>query len=160
MQTTEVYTGLERGTLDGQWQNYNGGKTWKTFEVTKYRTENVKISSHQSLIIMNLDRYNSLPADIKSAIDETTGQNRSWASGDIWAAIEEESRAEIRKYDKKVGNPEPYVLPDSEREKWIKAAERLLRIGLKKWTVKALELRLETCWKKPGSGLLNTPNKK
>ena len=74
---TEIYTGLERGMLDGRWQEYQGLKTWKCGEVTKYRTENVKIFTHQNIIGMNLAKYNSLPADIKKIFDDTTGFNRA-----------------------------------------------------------------------------------
>jgi len=121
MQDTETYTGLERGMLDGRWQEYNGLVTWKTGEVTKYRHENIRIYTHQNMIMMNLQKYNSLPDDIKKAIDETTQMYRSSLSGEIWAQCEKDSRAEILEMDKKKGNPEPYVLPDSERARWMAA---------------------------------------
>jgi TRAP-type C4-dicarboxylate transport system substrate-binding protein len=77
MQETEIYTALERGMLDGRWQEYNGLLTWKCGEVTKYRTDNVRIATHQNVIIMNLEKYNSLPDDVKKTLDDLTGFNRS-----------------------------------------------------------------------------------
>jgi len=123
MMEPDIFTGLERGMLDGRWQEYNGLVTWRCMEVTKYRTDNVRIFTHQNLIGMNLDKYNSLPADIKKVIDEHTGWDRSVLSGEIWAGCEVDSRKAVLEYDKRVGNPEPYVLPDAERARWVKAAE-------------------------------------
>jgi TRAP-type C4-dicarboxylate transport system substrate-binding protein len=119
----DLYTGLERGMLDGRWQEYNGLVTWKCGEVTKYRTDNIRIFVHQNLIGMNLAKYNSLPANIKKAIDETTGFDRSAEAGNVWAQCEKESREQILAYDKKMGNPEPYVLPEAERARFIQAAQ-------------------------------------
>ena len=104
MQETEIYTGLERGMLDGRWQEYNGLVTWKCGEVTKYRVDNVRIYVHQNMIMMNLAKYNSLPADVKKALDDLTGFNRSSQMGDVWASCEKDSRAEILALDKQKGN--------------------------------------------------------
>jgi TRAP-type C4-dicarboxylate transport system substrate-binding protein len=136
MQETELYTGLERGMLDGRWQEYNGLVTWKCGEVTKYRVNNVRIYVHQNAIMMNLEKYNSLPADIKKAIDDTTGFNRCALSGDVWAQCEEDSRAEIYAADKAKGNPEPYILPDAERARWVAAAQPSIDNWLKDMAAK------------------------
>jgi len=123
MMEQDIYTGLERGMLDGRWQEYNGLVTWGTMDVTKYRTDNVRIFTHQNMVAMNLDKYNSLPDDIRAAIDEMSGFDMSAATGEIWAGCEVDSRKKVLEYDKKVGNPPPYVLPDAERARWVKAAE-------------------------------------
>jgi TRAP-type transport system periplasmic protein len=128
---TQVYTGLERGMLDGRWQEYNGLVTWKCGEVTKYRVDAVDIYVHQNMIIMNLQKYNSLPADLKKAIDDTTGMLQSAASGDIWAGCEKDSLAEQRAADKAKGNPDPYVLPASEKARWVAAAQPAIDAWLK-----------------------------
>jgi len=128
---TQVYTGLERGMLDGRWQEYNGLVTWKCGEVTKYRVDGVDIFVHQNMIAMNLQKYNSLPADIKKAIDDTTGFNESAHAGEVWDQCEQDSRAEQLASDKKKGYPEPYVLPTAEREKWITAAQPAVEGWLK-----------------------------
>jgi TRAP-type transport system periplasmic protein len=131
MMENDIYTGLERGMLDGRWQEWNGLLTWKCGEVTKYRTTNLRIFVHQNAIAMNIQKYNSLPADIKKAIDDLTGEKRSAQAGDIWAKIEEQSHQNVLAYDKKVGNPEPYVLPDSERARFIQAAQPAIDSWLK-----------------------------
>ncbi len=120
---TQVYTSLQTGLLDGRFQEYNGMLTWKCGEVTKYRTENLSIFNHQNIIIMNLQKYNSLPADVKKAIDDLSGFNRSAETGTIWAGIEKNSREKQLADDKAKGNPPPYVLPDSERARFVTASQ-------------------------------------
>jgi TRAP-type C4-dicarboxylate transport system substrate-binding protein len=148
LQETEIYTGLERGMLDGRWQEYNGLVTWKCGEVTKYRTDNVRIFVHQNIIGMNIEKYNSLPADIRKAIDDLTGYNRSAAAGDIWAQCEVESKQEILAYDKKVGNPEPYVLPDAERARFVAAAQPVVDEWLKEMDAKGLGSKAKNLYDK------------
>jgi TRAP-type C4-dicarboxylate transport system substrate-binding protein len=138
MQETEIYTALGNGMLDGRWQEYNGLVTWKCGEVTKYRVDNVRIFVHQNMIIMNLQTYNKLPADVRKAIDDTTGFKKSSASGDVWAGCEQDSRAEILAQDKAKGNPEPYMLPESERARWIAAAQPAIDDWLKEMDGKGL----------------------
>jgi TRAP-type C4-dicarboxylate transport system substrate-binding protein len=138
MQETEIYTALGNGMLDGRWQEYNGLVTWKCGEVTKYRVDNVRIFVHQNMIIMNLQTYNKLPADVRKAIDDTTGFKRSSSSGDVWAQCEQDSRAEILAQDKAKGNPEPYVLNESERTRWIAAAQPAIDDWLKEMDGKGL----------------------
>jgi TRAP-type transport system periplasmic protein len=131
MQETEIYTALGNGMLDGRFQEYNGLLTWKCGEVTKYRVDNVRIATHQNIIIMNLQKYNSLPADIKKALDDQTGFNRSAESGVIWARLEKEAHTKQLADDKARGNPEPYILPDSERTRWVAAAQPVVDEWLK-----------------------------
>ena len=122
---------LALAILDGRFQEYNGLVVWKCGEVTKYRVDNVRIATHQNMLIMNLAKYNSLPADIRKAIDDSTGFNFSAASGDVWAKAEDESKAAILAQDKAKGNPAPYVLPDAERARWIAAAQPVIDAWLK-----------------------------
>jgi TRAP-type C4-dicarboxylate transport system substrate-binding protein len=138
MQETEIYTALGNGMLDGRWQEYNGLVTWKCGEVTKYRVDNVRIYVHQNAIMMNLQKYNSLPADIRKAIDNITGFDRSALMGDVWAGCEKDSRAETLAQDKAKGNPEPYVLPESERARWVAAAQPAIDAWVKEMEGKGL----------------------
>jgi TRAP-type C4-dicarboxylate transport system substrate-binding protein len=135
---TELYTGLERGMLDGRWQEWHGLMVWKTGEVTKYRTENVRIMVHQNIIGMNLDVYNNLPNDIKKVIDDTTGWERSAAAGEIWEALNQETKQIILDMDKKKGNPPPISITDAERERWVKAAQPVIDNWLKEMEEKGL----------------------
>lgn len=138
MMENELYTGLERGMLDGRWQEFHGLTNWKTVEVTKYRTTNVRILCHQNVIAMNLESYNGLPADIRKAIDDTTGWQKSSDCGKIWADLEKEAKEQVLKMDKDRGYPTPYELPDAERERWITATQPVTDNWLKDMEEKGL----------------------
>ncbi len=76
MPPSEIYTSIERGTLDGslfEWEGYNAFKLW---EVAKYTTM-VDIATTSHLVVMNKEKYNSLPADVKAVFDEYAGAKAS-----------------------------------------------------------------------------------
>lgn len=73
----EVYSGLQQGTIDGVETNYFAMVDAKFFEVTK----SVAVTDHifsATAYIMNLDRYNGLPADLQKVLVEAAnaGGNR------------------------------------------------------------------------------------
>lgn len=112
------------GKLDGDWAS-----------LTKYRTQcNIMFKGWP--VLMNLDVWKSLPKDIQQTIDKLSGPERS-----VWAAkraqaVENEDRRRVEAFDKRVGNPPVYDLPDNEREIWRKVSEPAV-LG---W-VKALEAK-------------------
>jgi TRAP-type C4-dicarboxylate transport system substrate-binding protein len=124
MMEGDIFTGLERGMIDARWQEYLGLLVWKTMEVTKYRTDNLRIFTHQNLIAMNLEKWNSLPIDIQKAIDEVSGFEKSAKVGQIWTDLDSQATQKVLEFDKKVGNPEPYTLPDDERARWVEACKQ------------------------------------
>ena len=69
----EAYVTLQRGVADGIVNPWSSLLANKQGEVTKYFT---KVGLMQSVwfAIMNMDSYNSLPADIKKIIDDNTGR--------------------------------------------------------------------------------------
>ena len=134
----EIYTGLERGMLEARWQEYHGLMVWRTMEVTKYRTDNIRMGTHANVIIMNIEKFNSLPPDVQKVIDETTGFGRSKASGDIWANLDAQTKQIILDFDKEAGNPPPYSLPDKERARWVERAVTVHDIWLEEMESKGL----------------------
>ena len=114
------YTALERGVIDGTSNDFNADFIWKTYEVTKYRTDNADITQRDCPIIMNIKTYNSLPADLKTIFDQVTD---GLALSKKVNAAHEEFKAftitQIVEYDKKAGNPAIYVLPADEKQKWL-----------------------------------------
>lgn len=115
----DKYISLETNVVNSSTQNFNGSKTWKTHQVAKYITENVDISYRICPTIINLDTYNSFPADIKKIFDEVS-------NGAVWTkraalAYDESNakyRTEIEDYHKAAGDPAIFRLPDSEKAKW------------------------------------------
>ncbi len=122
----EIYTALERGIVDGRFVEFEAAWVFKTFEVTKYRTENINLAVNKSLGIMNLDVWNKLPPDIQKIFDETTGFEASQHYGKLMDEADQQFRAMILDYDKKVGNPAIYSLPENERARWEDATSGVI----------------------------------
>jgi TRAP-type C4-dicarboxylate transport system substrate-binding protein len=114
----DIYTSLERGIIDAGAQCWEAGVSFKYHEVTKYRTvSDLGCSPH--VVMMNLDKWNSLPDDIKKIIDDASGLNRSLMAGDAFAVAEKAALEQvIIPYDKSKGNPDIYYLPASEMQRW------------------------------------------
>lgn len=73
----ELYTGLERGTVQGQENPIFFIEDASFHEVQDYMT----ISNHNNYVAMttvNPDFYNNLPEDIRAMIDETVDELRPW----------------------------------------------------------------------------------
>ena len=68
----DMYTSVERGVVDAVSGDFNQDFIWKLFEVTNYRTDNVDITQRVAPIIMNIETYETLPADLKKIFDEVT----------------------------------------------------------------------------------------
>jgi TRAP-type transport system periplasmic protein len=68
--STERYTMLQTGVIDADILNIDLSRTFKTYEVTQYITDN-KLTSHCAVeIIMNKDTWDSLSTDIQDIILE------------------------------------------------------------------------------------------
>ena len=115
----EVYHALETGVSDGNSTDHNGQWISKNQEVTKYRTDNINMSMFTFPTLMNIEAYNNLPGDIRGIFDELTDPAEfSRRINKEWEEFANGSAAKIKEFDKKVGNPEWYVLPEAERERW------------------------------------------
>ena len=75
-----AYEALQRGVLDGTPFPYAAIGSFRLGDVTKYHAE-VNISNAAFGLLMNKNKYDSLPADLQKVIDANTGH----AFGD-WAA--------------------------------------------------------------------------
>jgi len=69
----QIYEALEKGTMDGILTVYDGIRGFRLESQVKYAlSAGVYVTCFN--ITMNQEKYNSLPADIKKLIDDTTGQ--------------------------------------------------------------------------------------
>lgn len=118
----ESYDALAKGMIDMRILEWEGQWTWRTYEVSKYRTDLADIMIGAStLYAMSRDSYNSLPQDIQEVFDKYSGV---WMTELTSANMDRENywrRTMIEEHDKEVGNPEFYMLPDEERQRWIDA---------------------------------------
>jgi len=117
----ETYDALSRGVVDGSMAPYEALQGWKWGEVVRFTTENFGSSySTGMFVVMNKDKWNSLPPDIQKIIEQVNEEYIE-KQGKLWDEIDKAGRdATI-----KLGNQ---IVPLSQDEdwKWQKAVKPLL----------------------------------
>ena len=108
----ETYNAMERGVVDGTILPYEAAKAFKLAEVTKH-VVGVGIYTATQFTIMNLDKYNSLPPDLRKVIDELSGPWGAEFAGAAWDKAEEEGLAAI-----KAAGIQHHKLSDTQRTAW------------------------------------------
>jgi TRAP-type C4-dicarboxylate transport system substrate-binding protein len=69
----QIYESLQKGTLDGATTGYDGVRGFRLEDVIKnYYVTRISLTCFH--IVMNQRKYESLPADVRQAIDETTAK--------------------------------------------------------------------------------------
>jgi TRAP-type C4-dicarboxylate transport system substrate-binding protein len=108
----ETYNALERGVVDGTILPYEAAKAFKLSEVTKHVVD-VRIFTASQFTVMNLAKYNALPADLKKVIDELSGVWGAEFAGAAW------DKAEIAGLDAIVkAGIQQHKLSDAQRAAW------------------------------------------
>ncbi len=125
MTPPEYYIALERGLIDAAYENFEGGFiTFKLAEITKYRTIfPIGVMPSHLVVMMNWDAYNNLPPEVQKIFNELSGAYMSKFSGDVLDKTSTENFEVLKEYDKKMGNPAPYFVPDNEFQKWLAAVK-------------------------------------
>jgi TRAP-type C4-dicarboxylate transport system substrate-binding protein len=122
MPTPDTYEALSKGIVDGNIGPPEMLKGWRQAEVTKYITIMPPAYNAMMYIVMNLEKWNSLPKDVQNAIEKV---NAKWhlKTGMIW---DEEQKVNGVDYGISKGM-ELVRLPESEYEKGIAMLEPLLK---------------------------------
>ena len=116
-----TYEALQKGVVEGTFGPIEVLKGWKQGEVIKYTTNCPVVGYTTAMfVVMNKDKWNALPDDVKKIIDETAEE---WVAvhGKAWDAADEEGR----KFTLSLGN-EIINLSDEENAKWRKAVEPII----------------------------------
>jgi len=119
--TPELYDSMKRGVVEGALLPLETMKGFKTGELIKYTTESWKIgSTYCFYVVMNKNKWNSLPADVKKAILEFSKEfNERW---DVeWNKIDIEGKEFFLQQGGKF-----VPLTEAEGAKWIKAVEPVI----------------------------------
>ena len=111
----QVHKALERKTVDGVAAPWADMRLSRFYEQCKYSVGG-NIYSMTFFVVMNRDKYESLPADLKKIIDHSSGLKMSLKAG---KAYDDEDRFGRELFEKKGGIV--YQLPAAEIEKWMKA---------------------------------------
>jgi len=116
-----TYEALKKGVVEGTFGPMEVLKGWKQAEVIKYTTECYSIGYTTTFfVVMNLDKWNALPADIKKIFDEVSDKYTD-VHGNVWDSTDQEGR----KYTLSLGN-EIISLSDEESARWRKAVEPVI----------------------------------
>jgi len=132
MPITDLYTALERGTVDGMTLPWEVMRPFKLFEVSKYTTV-VNIFPVTFGVFMNKKKWESLPPDIQKLIDDNIGEEQWVLSGQRMDEADQGSRAFCVEKGDKV-----YTLPEQERARWKEAVKPHLDQWVKKVEAKGL----------------------
>lgn len=111
-----AYEALQKGVADATIAPMEVLKGWKQAEVIKSTTECYSIGYTSGFfVVMNLDKWNSLPKDVQQVIEEV---NKEWVGkyGEAW----DKSDQAGREYTLSLGN-EIIPLSPEESARWAKA---------------------------------------
>ena len=116
----DVYTAVERGTLDGGNFVWEVVVSWAFAEIMQYFTE-VNVNSGTQPMIMNLDSFNSLPQDIQDAIMSVAGAKVSEFLGrESMDNVRGPALEVLKEFEGKGYGPyEVYTPPQEEIDLWI-----------------------------------------
>ncbi len=121
MPMPERYDALQKGVAEGAVNPIEALKGWKLGEVIKYTTENFGSAySTGFFVVMNKDKWNSLPPDVQKVIDAV---NAEWIekTGKGWDEIDKEGRD----FTLARGN-QIIALSKEEDEKWAMRVRPIL----------------------------------
>ena len=112
MPVPEVYEALSRGVVEGALIPWTIMRPFRLHEVTRNHTE-AAFSCALFLMTMNKARYEGLPAEIRTIIDETTGMELARRLGRLWQDDEQPGRAIALERGHSI-----VPLSEAERERW------------------------------------------
>lgn len=112
----DVYTALERGTIDGYGWPIWDIKSLGWDKVTKYRVDPGFYTTNAALIV-NLDRWKSLSASQRAYL-----QKKAWELADYISATAEERNAHYRKEQAEAGI-QVIELKGKDAERYLRAAD-------------------------------------
>lgn len=87
----EVADGMSKGVIDGAVFNYEAAESFGLMSVTQHVMEPTFLPS-TLLLAMNRAKYDALPADLRSILDETCGPGAAEKLGARWDAAQQHGR--------------------------------------------------------------------
>ena len=117
----DMYEALRRGVLDGTIFPLEALKAWKIGEILRYATSSWKVGAAAIMyVVMNKDKWNSFPADIKKVFEEISAEY-----AEKFAVAFNKADIDGLDFLKSQGGT---VIPlsDAESARWIKAVQPML----------------------------------
>jgi TRAP-type transport system periplasmic protein len=129
----QTYESLQKGVVEGTFAPMETLKGWKQGEVIKSTTDCFDVGYTTAMfVVMNLKKWNSLPADVRKAIEEVNAQ---WIDvhGKAWDQLDQEGR----EYTLGLGN-KIVPLSATENDRWKKAVRPIIDEYIKEVSAKGL----------------------
>ena len=141
IEIVDLYEALRRGVIDGTYTPLETLKGFKLGEVEKYVTASWKVGSVFAFyVVMNKNKWNSLPADAQKVItDHTKEFVERWAVE--WNNIDIEGAEFFKKQGGQI-----LSISDTEAAKWVKAAEPVITDFKKDLTSKGYKAADVDAW--------------
>jgi len=129
----QTYEALQKGVVEGTFAPIETLKGWKQADVIKSTTDCSEIGYTTAMfVVMNLKKWNSLPADVRKVMEEVSAQ---WIDvhGKAWDLLDKEGR----EYTLSLGNK---IVPLSAEEngRWKKAVRPIIDDYVKEGSAKGL----------------------
>ncbi len=114
---SEIYVALSRGTIDAEISgNHTESFLAKTYEVAKFQTDPYISGAQNCEVIVNQDRWNELPEDLKALFD----QELKNCSMEVARLFAKENKEVVAKMESK--GAQFLTLPDEVMQKWSHTA--------------------------------------
>jgi TRAP-type C4-dicarboxylate transport system substrate-binding protein len=108
-----VYENVQKGVIDGFVFPWDPLNSYKLAELTKFHLD-ARAYTVPFFVLMNEKKYQSLPADVRKVIDETTGQTLVNRLGTVWDHADDLGREAAKKAGSTLT-----ALSKEERERWV-----------------------------------------
>jgi len=133
---TEVYPGLERGTMDGAMVPFTTILDFRLGEVAKGFTVSGPIFGRSVfLVAMNQKKYDSLPANVRAAIDKLSGRELSRKATDVYIKRAAQAVESVR------GKADLVELSKAEQERISKVLRPIIDEWIKEMEPKGVPAR-------------------
>ncbi len=94
MITSDYYTAIQRGMVDGANTQWTAMQPFKLYEVTSYHVE-AGLGGTAGMVFMNKKKYRALPDAARKIIDDNSGEAQSRAYGKFWDDVNNEGRDSV-----------------------------------------------------------------
>ncbi len=134
MSQPETYEALSRGIVEGNLAPVEVLQGWRHAEVTDYITQTPFLYNTLFFVTMNLDKWNSLPPEIQSTIEEVSEQIHESIAKGLWDL---QNQSALHWAVEETGQ-EIITLSETETERWIERVMPLQDDFIKKMEEKGL----------------------
>jgi TRAP-type C4-dicarboxylate transport system substrate-binding protein len=123
MPVTQIYNSLDRGVIDASMIPMSAAIDFKLIEVAKYFTINAPLGRSPFLVSLQKKKYDSLPANLRKVIDDTSGLKLSLQGAKTYDTRNDEAIAAV----KKAADRELITLTDKQHDEFVKAFRSLIQ---------------------------------